>query len=185
VRGQITPFPATYAAIPLSGLLTVYAAGPGRLRQALHGLGTEELRTRPVPGKWSILEIALHVTDSEVVGAGRIRLALAQPGNSFYSYDQDIWVSTFRHNSGDSGALARGLAALEAIRLWTLPLLAQATAADWERDAIHPEFGPLTVRNLLELYADHVERHIDQILVCRKQLQRPVILPVLLEPRLY
>lgn len=183
--GTTTTFPTTYAAIPTANLIAAYAAGPARLRQALHGLVPEDMRQRPRAAKWSILETALHVTDSDVVGAGRIRLALAQPGEAFYAYDQVRWVRTLGHQDADRGALERALAVLDAVRAWTLPLLARATPAQWAHTAVHPEFGAVTLRNLLELYADHVERHVAQVLECRRLLLRPLTLPPILEPRLY
>jgi uncharacterized damage-inducible protein DinB len=185
MQGSTTAFPDTYADRPADELIAAYAAGPARLRAALHGLSLAQLRARPRPAKWSILEIAAHVTDSEVVGAGRIRLALAQSGSAFFGYDQDRWISVFAPPDGDEDTLEGALAVLAAVRAWILPLFARAGDAEWQRTAVHPERGVMTVRQLLELYADHVERHVEQILECRRLLGVPLAMPPVLEPRLY
>lgn len=179
-------FPDRYAALPTASLLESYRTAPARLRDALAGLPHERLRARPIAGKWSILEITLHLTDSELMGAGRFRFALAQPGVRLIGYDQDVWTPSLAHNDATPAALAASLALFETIRANLLHLLDGIPAAWWtERHAIHPEMGLLTLRNLLELYADHGERHLQQILERRRLLGAPVDVPVLLPERLY
>jgi hypothetical protein len=67
----------------------------------------------------------------------------------------------------------------------TSELFAEATPEEWRREGIHPEWGPLSLRQLLELYADHGERHLVQILERRQILGRPLELTPLLPQRLY
>jgi hypothetical protein len=43
----------------------------------------------------------------------------------------------------------------------------------------------MSLRNLLELYADHGERHLDQILDCRARMGKQLDLPSLLPRRLF
>src|SRR5262245_24250590 len=69
-------FPA-YDFYTTEQLLEAYREGPERLRAVSAGLSMEQMRARPRPGKWSILEILLHVTDSELSGAMRVRYVMA------------------------------------------------------------------------------------------------------------
>ena len=92
-------FPA-YDFYTTEQLLEAYRAGPERLRAASAGLSMEQMRARPRPGKWSILEILLHVTDSELSGAMRVRYVGAPPGASLPGYDQDLRSAKLRHTSG-------------------------------------------------------------------------------------
>ena len=181
----VTPFPDLYAAVPTARLIEAYAAGPARLRTALAGLDPFAWTAKPRPGKWSIREITLHMTDSELVGTGRSRLAFAQPGSGFYVYDENGWARAFDYQHADEAAVERAIALFEALRAYQLPVFAAATPAQWQQTARHPSWGSMTLRNLLELYADHSERHIGQILENRKLLGAPVTLPALLETRLY
>ena len=64
-------------------------------------------------------------------------------------------------------------------------LLESAGPEDWKKWGSHLEWGALTVRQLLELYADHAERHIEQIAKLRVLLGKPVRMPRLLPKRLY
>ena len=178
-------FPATYARIPTSTLIEAYAAGPARLRAALAGLAPFAWTAHPRPNKWSIVEIALHMTDSELVGTGRSRLAFAEPGKAFYTYEEATWAAEFGYQVADPAAVERSLALFEALRAYQLPVFREATSNQWKHEAQHPGWGTVTLRNLLELYADHSERHIEQILENRKLLGIGVELPTVLPERLY
>ena len=178
-------FPTTYTDIPTPTLIEVYAAGATRLRAALAGLDPFAWTARPRPSKWSIVEIALHMTDSELVGTGRSRLAFAQPGKTVFTYDENGWATAFDYQRTDASAIERSLHLFEALRAYQLPVFEQATTGQWQHEIQHPQWGGVTLRNLLELYADHSERHIGQILANRSLLGVPVGLPPILEARLY
>jgi uncharacterized damage-inducible protein DinB len=178
-------FPDVYAGIPTARLLEAYAAGPDRLRAAVAGLEASAWTARPRPVKWSIREITLHVTDSELVGTGRSRLAFAQPGSGFYVYDESGWAQAFDYQHAAEVSVELSLALFEALRAYQLPVFAGATGSQWQQAALHPNWGSMTLRNLLELYADHSERHIGQILENRRLLGLELALPSLLPTRLY
>lgn len=180
-----TFFPAVYQGLPTAELLEAYVTGPARLRRALKGLSLDQLRARPRPNKWTIMEIALHVTDSELMGAGRIRFALAEPGAPVIGYDQDRWAAALEYQSADLRSLERSLDLFTAIREVTTGLFRRAKPSHWDSTVSHPRYGAVTLRNLLELYADHSERHVGQIVDLRGLLDKPLDLPPLLQLRLY
>ena len=59
-------------------LIDDYLAGPGLLRQAVAGMSRDQLLARPIPGKWSTLEVICHLADFEIVGADRIKRVIAE-----------------------------------------------------------------------------------------------------------
>lgn len=186
MRGAATPFPGTYVEIPTTHLREVYRRGPERLRTALRGLTLEELRARPRPGGgWSALEIAVHVADSEVIGATRVRLVAAHPGSPLPGYDQDVLAQACGYQASTETELKNALDLFATLRRTTERLFERAAPGDWTRTGHHPEYGAVTLRNLLELYADHGERHVEQILEIRRLLDRPVHVPPVLATRLY
>ncbi len=85
-------FPDLYAQVNTGKLLEVFDQGPARLRNVLAGLTHEHFKANPRPGKWSIQEIVMHVADSEIMGAARIRQTYTQPGSSFAVYDQSWYA---------------------------------------------------------------------------------------------
>ncbi len=183
--GQTLAFPEVLAHVPTAELVDVYAAGPARIRQSLVGLSSVQMQAHPRTDKWSIGEVVLHLADAEILGAGRIRLALAQPGAPVTGYDQAIWATELRYDRRDQAAIATALQFFSALRDATTVLFREASRADWDKTVSHAEYGPLTVRQLLELYADHSERHIEQVLHMRQLLGTPVEIPILLATRLY
>src|SRR5690349_4742940 len=58
-------------------LIAAYEAGAALLRASIAGMSGEELRLRPVAGKWSSLEVVCHVGDCEQFFADRLKRALA------------------------------------------------------------------------------------------------------------
>lgn len=174
-----------YAHLDRERLLDVFAKGPERLQRVVGDLAPDHLTARPMAGKWSVLEIVLHVADSELVGATRMRMVLGGDAPELPGYDQDRWARAFAYQDRGPGAMTAALAMFAALRHTTLALLASLPEADWQRTGRHPEHGSMTVRNLLELYADHSERHIEQVLERRRLLGIPTELDLLLPERLY
>ena len=72
----------------LAALAEGLVAGPAKVRHALRGLSAEQLRARPVPGKWSILEVVCHLADSDQAWAHRIKRAIAEEKPLLIGYDE-------------------------------------------------------------------------------------------------
>jgi hypothetical protein len=57
-------------------LIDAYESAPAKLRRAVQGLSQEELTARPGPGKWSILEVVVHIGDSDAISIDRMKRIL-------------------------------------------------------------------------------------------------------------
>lgn len=182
---QPSSFPDTYAGFDTETLLAAYHQGPERIGYALSTLAAADLKARPIEHKWSIQEIVIHLADSEIMGAARIRQTLAQSGRDFAAYDEAVWAEQLAYQDGSSQSVEEAVALFTALRRTTSRLLRRATAQDWEKTGHHAEHGYVTLRQLLELYADHSERHLAQILERRRLLDKTLYMPLLLEKRLY
>lgn len=178
-------FPPVYATQSTEHLLEVFSEGAARVTQAIDGLREEELTARPRPEKWSIQEIALHLTDSELVGAIRIRKVLSEDRPPLPSYDQDAFARSLAYRDLGSSFRRATLHTFRNLRETSAELFRRASLADWRREGIHPEWGAMTLRQLLELYADHSERHLGQILEARRLLDRALAMTLRLPARLY
>jgi uncharacterized damage-inducible protein DinB len=185
VMSPETRFPDIYRTISTRDLIAVYKSGPTRLGGALTGLSDEELKARPRDDKWSVQEIALHIADAEIMGAARMRQAWAEPGSAFAVYDQNAWASELDYRGRESRDVMAALHLFSILRRAGTQLLEGARPGDWKKWGSHGEWGTLTLRQLLELYADHAERHIEQIAALRLRLGKPIRLPRLLPKRLY
>jgi hypothetical protein len=178
-------FPDVYREIPTGRLLDAYEAAPERLDLALDGLDESDLHKRPFPGKWSVQEIVCHVADSETCAALRFRLALAEPGAALPAYDQDRFASGLGYGTFDGELFDATRTLFRSLRGISTRLLRSAARAAWDNTGRHREWGEVTLRQLLELYADHGERHLEQILDRRAALGKPLAMERLLPVRLY
>jgi uncharacterized damage-inducible protein DinB len=74
------------------------ACGP-RLRQAVAGLSREDLTARPGPGNWSILELVLHLADSDGISIDRMKRMLTEDNPSLLYADETAYVDRlFSHD---------------------------------------------------------------------------------------
>lgn len=81
--------------------------------------------------------------------------------------------------------LMEHLSLFEFLRKTTGALLNKCTENDWTKNGVHPQRGKMNLRGLLELYADHSERHLGQILERRTLVGKPLQMKLILEDRLY
>lgn len=134
------------------------AQAPAALRMLVRETG-ERLRVRPGPGEWSALECLGHITDGELVVAGRYRWILAHDEPEIVGYDQALWVDRLRHQEDDVDHL---LDLFEALRASNLELWAKLSPAERARIGIHRERGPESIDLTFRLAAGHDRIHLAQ-----------------------
>lgn len=147
--------------------VAVLAATPAELRRAVESASDAELRRPEAPGKWSLVEVAAHLADSEVVYSWRLRLALAEDRPTLTGYDQNAWAGRFAYAEADREEC---LTRFDVLRAANLRLLRAATPADWERVSVHSERGEESVRHMTKLYAAHDLVHLRQVERIRRAL---------------
>jgi hypothetical protein len=134
------------------------AQAPAALRALVRDAGPR-LRTRPEPGEWSALECIGHITDGELVVAGRYRWILAHDEPQIIGYDQALWVDRLRHQDDDVDHL---LDLFEALRAANLELWSRISPEDRARVGLHNERGPESIELTFRLAAGHDRIHLAQ-----------------------
>ena len=119
-----------------------------------------DLRKRPAPAEWSVLELLGHLVDAETVMSGRFRWAVSQDEPPLLGYDQDRWVARLRHNDDQPDDL---LAVFSALRGANLRLWRRSSADDRERVAMHAERGPESYDLMFRMLAGHDRFHLNQM----------------------
>ena len=140
-------------------LIDQYEDGFRAVSTALEAITDAELEAREAPGEWSPREIVHHLADSEMTSAIRLRLLIAQDAPTILGYDQEAFV---RHLYPDR-PIAPSLAAFEAARAATAPILRRLSEEQWRRAGTHSESGRYTVEDWLHIYSGHAHDHADQI----------------------
>ena len=93
-------------------LVVLGGLGAG-VRRAFEGLSDTTMRQPEAPGKWSMIEVAQHLADSEIVVGFRLRMILAHDRPEITAYDQDLWAERLRYREAK---LDEVLEQLEALR---------------------------------------------------------------------
>ena len=141
-------------------LIQQYAEGPALLRAAWGRVPEAARQWRPAPGKWSAHEVVVHCADSECHSVGRIRMLLVDSAPRIVGYDQDRWATVLDYHALP---VEPALAAVEAVRANTLPLLARLTDDELARMGEHSEVGAYGVADWLRVYGEHLQVHVRQI----------------------
>ncbi|QDS34090.1 DinB family protein [Brevibacillus brevis] len=141
-------------------LIEEYSQDYALLREAIEGLSEEELRFQPAPDKWSIHQIVIHVTDSEVLSTHRLRKVLAEEEPLLLSFDQEAWAHNLGYERLDC---EQHLLLFQILRASMLPLLANLTPEQLERVGQYPDGARFTFKELLEFRVRHVRDHLAQI----------------------
>ena len=129
------------------------------VRSVLKDAGSD-LRTRPAPAEWSVLELLGHLADAETVMSGRYRWTVSQDEPPLLGYDQDLWVARLRHNDAQPDEL---LTVFSALRAANLQLWRRSSAADRQRVAMHAERGPESYELMFRMLAGHDRFHLNQM----------------------
>ena len=118
-----------------------------------------DLRTRPEPGEWSVLECVGHLVDAEMVMATRYRFVLAQDEPPLVGYDQAAWPRALHHNDEDPDDLVGIFRVLRAanLRLW-----ARSSDADRARVGRHLERGDESFDLAFRMLGGHDRVHLGQ-----------------------
>jgi len=147
-----------------------YLAGPQLLRQAVAGMSREQLLTRPIPGKWSTLEVICHLADFEIVGADRIKRVIAENEPTLFGGDENVFAARLAYHERDAD---EELLLIETIRKQVARILRTLKPEDFQRRGIHSEAGPLTLEGFVQRSIKHIPHHVRFIDEKRKALAQP------------
>jgi len=153
----------------LAETLERFRRGPEVLAVVLTGVYGEETDFTPSPGKWSIRQLVAHLADAELVGAQRFRQVIAEDDPKLGAFDQEAWARNLDYARRQP---KQSLETFRRIRSENYELLKELPEAAFERKGVHSERGPLTLRQLLEGFADHAESHARQMQAIREQYKK-------------
>lgn len=144
----------------MEDLIKEYALGYAMLRDAIEGLTEEEFRFKPAPDKWSIHQILIHVTDSEISSTSRLKKVLAEDEPTLISFDQDAWANNLGYDLLDR---EQYLLLFKLLRSSMQTILDNLTIEQSERVGVYVNQGRFTFKQLMEYRIEHVRNHLAQI----------------------
>lgn len=152
-------------------LIEAYVAGPAKLRAAVAGLTHEELTARPGPGAWSILEVVVHIADSDAISIDRMKRMLSEDNPTLLYADETAYVDRLHTHAQDIEA---ALTLLEVGRRQWARVLRLLPDEAFARTGQHNRRGTVTVGEYVTSYVDHIDDHMKFIVGKRESLGKPL-----------
>jgi len=148
-------------------IIEEYEKGGDDLRMAVRGLEREDLLAFPVPGTWSIQQIVIHLLDSELVIADRIKRVIAEEKASLLAFDENRWVKNLFY---EDQSVDDAVTIVELNRRNLARVLKKLPAEAFARTGLHSERGPLTLETLVTGAVSHLKHHIKFIVSKREKM---------------
>lgn len=156
----------------MQDLVDAYLRGPSDLRRHVAGLTREQLLMRPVPGKWSTLEVVAHIADFEPILADRVKRTIALHEPSLLAADENEFVQSLAYHQRD---LEEELRLIEVTRSQLARILSTLPDSILTRRGIHSLKGPKTVEDLMRMVTGHIASHLPHINDKRRAMGLPIV----------
>jgi hypothetical protein len=148
-----------------SSAIEAIAACPAKMREAVAGLTDPQLDTPYRPGGWTVRQLVHHVADSHMNGYVRLKQALTEGNPTIKPYEQDRWATL----ADSKLPIAVSLTLLDSVHERWMALWRSLRAEDFERPFTHPEIGPLTIEQHLQIYGWHSRHHVAHVTRLRER----------------
>ncbi len=133
---------------------------PDQLEAVVGPLSAEQLATHFIPGEWTVAQNVHHLADSHMNSFIRFKLILTEDRPTLKPYRQELWAE---RPDADNPSVEDSLLLLRGLHRRWATLLESLQEAEWQRIGLHQEIGEVTLEDLLRIYADHGEGHLEQI----------------------
>ena len=137
-----------------------YWTGVAAVEKTLSGLSNKELDYRPAPEKWSIREIVAHLLDTEIAVYTRLRSILADDVPFLVNNNEANWARVLRYDKSD---IRKNMALFTTMRKLNYGLIASLDDKELDKAGLHSTRGFRSIRQIVETYIVHVEKHAGQI----------------------
>lgn len=114
----------------------------------------------PAVGRWSILEIAAHLADAELLASTRIRRIITQDRPEMRGYKQELWAQSLAYGQQKIEAMSARFVVLRRENAALIDMIGEEV---WRLKGRHDEYGELSLRELIEDYITHTAKHLDQM----------------------
>lgn len=138
------------------------AAFPAVVRATAACVAPTDVRWKPSPTDWSVLEVCWHLADEEREDfRPRAERTLRDPTEPWPPLDLEGVAEKRGYNQRDLAEALRQFTDARAANIAWLDSLPAST--DWSRAFVHPKFGPLAAGMLLASWAAHDALHLRQL----------------------
>lgn len=144
-----------------------YLKGAVDLGAAVAGMTRTQLTTRPIPGKWSTIEVLAHIADFEPIMADRITRVIALPDPLLLAADETLFAKAMDYQSRDAD---EELAVIVSIRTKMARVIRALKPEQLKQTGVHSIRGLLTLEQVIQTVSNHIVHHLPFVLEKRKAL---------------
>jgi len=148
-------------------IIEQYEHGGDKLRQAVQGLTHDDMHAFPVPGTWSIQEIVVHLLDSDLVMADRMKRVIAEDKPSLLAFDENRWAKQLAY---DFRPAEDAVAMFGLNRKGMAEVMRRQPDEAFARAGTHNERGVLTLEQLVRFSVEHLDHHLKFVRDKREKL---------------
>ena len=139
-------------------LADAYLQGAADLRAAVAGMTREQLVARPVPGRWSTLEVLCHLADFEAVFAERMKRIIALgPTPLLVAADEKLFTKELKYHDR---AADEELTLIDATRGQMARIVRRLAPEQLQLTGVHTEVGLVTLEQVIRKAIDHLQHHL-------------------------
>ncbi len=151
-------------------IIDTYEAQPETLVRYFANVPREKLTTRPVPGRWSMIEWLAHVVDSDIVIADRIKRCVAEERALLIGFNEQLFAQRLFYQEREP---AEELELLRCVRRQTARILRHLPPEAWDKLAVHNERGFQTTKLLAQIGVGHINHHLPFLIEKCRALKLP------------
>ena len=148
-----------------------YARGPEQFHAAYAGLSRGDLLAFPIPGTWSIQQIAVHLLESDLIASHRMKRIVAEDRPLLIGYDETKFAQSLFY---DDEPLDEVLTLFQLNRTQTARILRKLPDTAFARRGVHNERGLVTLGEMVSDYAQHLDHHLAFVVKKRTLLGKPL-----------
>ena len=148
-------------------LIEQYEKGGDDLRMAVRGLEPGDLTAFPVPGTWSIQQIVMHLMDSDLILADRMKRVIAEENPTLIGFDESRFVKNLMYHEQ---SVEDAVTIFELNRRNFAKVLKKLPDEAFNRIGMHNERGPMKLSDLLTGAVNHLKHHLNFIVDKREKL---------------
>ncbi|MBC7772573.1 MAG: DinB family protein [Pyrinomonadaceae bacterium] len=152
-------------------IIELYAQGAELVTRAIAGLTPADFVAFPVPNTWSIQQIVIHLQDSDLIAADRMKRIAAEDCPLIVNYDETRFAERLQYHKADP-MLAGQLFSLN--RKVTAAMLRTLPDETFDRVGVHTQKGKLTLGDVVQMYYDHLHHHLKFLYHKRHLLGKPL-----------
>jgi uncharacterized damage-inducible protein DinB len=150
-----------YAKQPTAQRLARLTRTADELAAAIKGQSDAALSRRPDAKNWAAKEVVCHLRDTEEAFGARFEQILAMDTDpKLGGPSADRWAEERQYLRNDA---TEAVTAFRKRREETVATLRALAPEQWNKGAIHPVRGRMTIDTFLTLMAWHDDNHLDQL----------------------